>query len=804
MSIAKSISQTPRIIAFITQAQGQVVLAVIALCLIVIFSVSNFLYRPYDGMALLATNGGVVSAIYVPGPANSAGFKVGDRILAVDGTPVDPWMQRPVYPAGLHAGDVVKYQVERNGQILDISLTLGSYLSNLSLLAALLGMTALGVIFWIIGLLLCLFAPLDDLRARLIGLCWLLAGISAAAGGPGNQSHFWGAATAMKVSWALLGFTLVAAHTYFPTPTFSIKRRGLLLNILAILALVIAVVDVVDDFYLKPAGISLEGIGLTYSRVIYAWFFVTVLFSIFLLLRSRFRSQDPEARRQTGIVLWAMVLGFGPFFILTLVPLLFAGSGAVAADGSYTSLFLVLIPLAYAYVIHQRRLLRIDAIVNRLLVFFVLMIGALVTSFVVLGLLALLLKLPPQFPLFGSLAAAVIALPSSFFERKVQVQVNRTLYGTYYDHATVTASLSVELSRAVDRLALTRLLTENLCAQMGVRQAALYLVEDADLCLQNQQGDPDEIPLSDELCQTLQQSDQPVRGQNLWLLVPEVVQERWSGLSWGQIFVPIVYEKDLVGLLVLGGRTTGDMYSAQDVGILGTVAHQAALAVANMQLMENLRGLNRSLVFSEDERRKDLANELHDLVLQDLFFLKNQASHLEAGKDLEARFDQLIQRIRETIRKQRPDLLNAPLPVALKGLSGEMDRLSGEDGPRVIWKTNLQDDEYFPELLKTAVYRIAQEALMNAIKHSKGRRVEISLDRGPSDLIDLCVQDDGVGFKGSVSGAGGLGSHFGLVILRERAAMIGGEIRIESQPHQGTLVELKVHYDGQRPNHSGN
>ena len=782
----------PRILAWITNGRVQVLLAVLALCLIVTFGVSVFVFRPYDGMAVLSESGGVVSAMYHPGPAYNAGFQIDDRILTVNGKPIDPWLGRPIYPAGLQAGNIVSFQVERQGVIVDLQLKLGSYLDNLSMLSALMGVLLLAVVFWTIGLLLCLFAPANDIRARLIGLCWLLGGVAAAAGGPGTQSHFWGASATMKASFVVLGFTLVSAHIYFPTQTFSFRQRRFVVNLLAGLAFLFALIVVVEDIVLKPANLSLTALGLPLHRMVYAWFLGLVLACLVLLLRSRIVSHDSEVKRQTVIILWAMALGFGPFFFLTLLPIVIFGDQAPVADGTYTSLFLVLIPLAYAYVIHQRRLLRIDAVLNRLVVFFVLMLGVLLASFAILGTLAIFLRLPPQVAIFGSLSAAAVVVPSALLEKKVQIQVNRILYGTYYDHTIITTSLSSELARAVDRKSLADLLTQVLPAQMGVQQAALYLVEDTVLQQQGVKSGPLQLPLESTFCQALQTSGQPVRAPNLWLLLPEGDRAGLADLEWGQIFTPILFEGDLVGLLILGGRPTGDLYSAQDIAILGTVAHQAALAIANIQLVDSLRGLNRSLVDAEDERRKAIASELHDAVLQDLFFLKHEVAHLEHGEPVLEHLEQLIQRLRATIQKQRPELLNVGLPLALQGLVEEMDRMSGIDGPRIFWHSTLPKEMTCPDPYATSIYRIVQEALTNTRKHAHASQVEVHLDCLPPDGLKLSVQDDGVGMRNSRGGRGNKDSHFGLVMMRERAAMINADLRIESHLNQGTRVELSV------------
>ncbi len=762
----------PRIVAFFADARLQVLFATLTLCLIIVFSASVFLYRPYDGMALITSYGGEVSAIYVPSPAYNAGIQVGDHILAVNNQPVDAWLQRPLYPAGLKEGDQVIYQVERNGTLLTIPMKLGSYWSNTQLLAAIIGSIILSVAFWSIGLFLCLFAPFHDIRARLIGFCWLLAGIAASAGGPGTQSHFWIAGTTLKVSWAILGFAVIAANLYFPFPTFSSRRRSLIINSTAAIAAMIIVANILDDSFLKPANQSLTNYGLPTNRLVYAWFLGATIISIFLLLRSRFRSQDAEVRRQTGIILWAMLIGFGPFFLLTLIPLLLLGDQAPAADGAYTSLFLAIIPLAYAYVIHQRRLLRIDAIINRMVVFFILMMGILISSFAILGLLAVLLNLPPQYPVFGSLAAGLVALPSTILEKKVRMQVNRVLYGTYYDHATVTTSLSSELARTMDRKSLNTLLTERLCAQMGIQKAALYLIAELALHPQSNGSELPVLPLEDELCKTLFASGQPVRGLNLWALLSATAQQRWKDLEWGQLFIPIIFQEEMVGLLILGGRPSGDLYSAQDIAILGTVAHQSALAVTNIQLVDSLRGLNRRLVYSEDERRKTIANMLHDSILQDLFVIKQRVSKLPNGKALEDDFAVVFQQLRATIEEQRPCLLNNSLPLALEALTRDMDSIAGEKGPHMIWCSQIPDEVKISDPQATFIYRIAQEALMNALKHSQASLVEIRLEYNSPNDLELRIQDDGVGLKDSSLVRGDSDPHFGLTIMRERAEMI--------------------------------
>ncbi len=93
-----------------------------------------------------------------------------------------------------------------------------------------------------------------------------------------------------------------------------------------------------------------------------------------------------------------------------------------------------------------------------------------------------------------------------------------------------------------------------------------------------------------------------------------------------------------------------------------------------------------------------------------------------------------------------------------------------------------------PQALEEETYRIAVEALNNALKHAAANCVEVALCRG-RDGFELTVADDGVGFDVAAAGErGGLG----LSTMQERAAALGGRLQVISAPHEGTRVHLKV------------
>ncbi len=399
MTVSVSPKGHPRIVSLVTNARGQTTFAILALCAIILFGSTLHLFRPYDGMALGIAEGGflLVDTVHTGGPAENAGIIAGDQILSIDGRPVDGWGNKPLYRAGVGPGDTVTYELRRDHQVLTLSTKVGSYFDDIPLLGALVGMLFLSIGSWAIGLVLCLFVPPYDVRTRLVGLLGLLGGIAVAAGGLGGESYFWGAYTTLEVTWCCMAFVFVTSHLYFPAPSFVAHRKRIIYS-LAIVAILLSALTILNDWFLTPRGFWLPVfMGLGIHDAVHVFFFLTVLASVGLLLRNRFLSQDTDARRQTGILIWGTVLGFAPFLVLTLLPILLFGEDVEYLDANYSVLFLALIPLAYAYVIYQRRLLRVDFIINRMVVFFVLVLFILTVSILILGAVALVFDLPADF-----------------------------------------------------------------------------------------------------------------------------------------------------------------------------------------------------------------------------------------------------------------------------------------------------------------------------------------------------------------------------------------------------------------------
>jgi len=780
----------PRVIALITNPKGQVILAILTLCAIIIFVASFYIFQPYDGMAIYKEAPlSEVFEVYPDGPADFAGVEIGDRILAIDGRLVDPLRSEPRYRPGIRPGEVVEYEFIRDGAQIELPITIGSYFDNLPLFGAYLGVQFLSFGLWVTGLVLALFVPQDDVRARLLSLGFLLAGLTAAVGGASGWSSFWGANTIQKVLLSLLAPIIVAAHLTFPSLSLQKYRRRIISVTLA-LAIILSLLVMIDDWILKPGGTSLlNQHGLSLRPAVLVFFMIAWLMAIVLLIYNRLRSPDPEIQRQTGLIIWGMLLGIGPFFVFTLLPYVLFGEEFLI--GAYTILFLILLPLAYAYVIFQRKLLKVDFIINRILVWFILILLILMVSMLILGAIPAVFNLSMQLSIVAGLAAALGVLLFAPLSKIVQEQVNRVLYGSHYDFATVTSSLSNQLAQTLDRERLVELLSQSLPQQMGIQRAVLLLSDGDRLDFGGKQNNQGTYSLNDDLCKELLKSRRPMRAAHLWDLLQPGVKANWAEFDWGQVYTPLIFKGDLHGILILGQRARGDVYSYLDLHIIATVAEQGALAATNVLLFEKHRKLAQQLVRSTEEERKRLSSDLHDTVLQELFFIK-QGLHKDLGNlELLDYLEESIQNLRRAIKAQRPPLLDQGLPLALQGLVDDMQKIAGSR-TSISWKCNLNGAPGLMDEQSTSIFRIAQEALNNAVKHAGARHIEVGLEQDENRMTRLTVIDDGEGSSWIYKDGNLHQNHFGLVLMQERAVMIDARLHILAVPGGGTTIELEV------------
>jgi signal transduction histidine kinase len=253
------------------------------------------------------------------------------------------------------------------------------------------------------------------------------------------------------------------------------------------------------------------------------------------------------------------------------------------------------------------------------------------------------------------------------------------------------------------------------------------------------------------------------------------------------IGVPVVAGDEVLGIIFAANKATGGEFTAHDHELLTLFAAHAAIALTNARLHEDSREL------AAVEERQRLARELHDAVSQKLFSVRAhaRAAAVLAERDPE-RAAIAMSAVSELVADAQAELravIEGLAPPALDGLVASLRRYADLAG-RAHGVRVTVTERSVPVLgpaTEVAVYRVAQEALHNALRHSGGHHVTITVS-GASRRIVLEVTDDGTGFDPSSARRSGLG----LASMRQRATAAGGTLRLVSGPGQGTTVRLEA------------
>jgi PAS domain S-box-containing protein len=269
--------------------------------------------------------------------------------------------------------------------------------------------------------------------------------------------------------------------------------------------------------------------------------------------------------------------------------------------------------------------------------------------------------------------------------------------------------------------------------------------------------------------------------------------------------LPLLVRDRLIGVLEAYGPE--DLMERQNGETLISLANQGASALENARLYADLaerenrlQDLIRKLITAQEEERRKVSYEVHDGLAQtaagahqllQAFARRHPPDSEEGRKDL----DRVVQLVQQTVGEARYVIADLR-PTALDDLGlGAAVRLQVEkisdEGSEVDYEEAL-GDERLPAEVETAMFRVTQEALTNVRKHAPSARVKISL-RYSNNCVHLNVRDWGPGFDPEkATDGGGPGERLGLSSMRERVALLGGQLEVRSRPGEGTEVVAEI------------
>lgn len=286
-----------------------------------------------------------------------------------------------------------------------------------------------------------------------------------------------------------------------------------------------------------------------------------------------------------------------------------------------------------------------------------------------------------------------------------------------------------------------------------------------------------------------------------WHLLPE------NGIS-SLHAQPLAVRDELLGVIFFVHNPPPDepetlaSFSESLATLLSLSLHNANLLGRLTDSQEELRGLSKQLVDVQESQFKYLAQELHDQVGQNmtaininLNLVRRQLDGTDSPEPVRV-LDESITLLADTVNRMRNLMAEFRPPVLDNyGLTAALYWYAEQITERARLEIVINDHGLgamrLPLPIETGLFRIAQEALTNVVKHAKAKQVQIELtDQGSS--LQMSVQDDGVGLKQPALAGKDSQPHWGMTIMRERARSLGGALEVESPPKGGLRLVVRI------------
>ena len=472
------------------------------------------------------------------------------------------------------------------------------------------------------------------------------------------------------------------------------------------------------------------------------------------------RVSDAVERQQTKWVVYGVTVGLGGYIVTRLLTGLLAdplGSDLPVTMplGITGSLLILLLPISIVVAVLRYRLWDINPIINRTLVYGALSTGTILFYIVVVGFFSNYFQHSTANFIISLLATGVIAVLFEPLRRRLQRAVNRLMYGDRDDPATVLTQLSQRFGSVLAPDSVLQTIVETLVQTLRLPYAGISIF-------------------------SLQ--EEPSIISSFGLAPAEVVH------------LPLTYQKERVGELILAPRAPGESFSAEDLNLLAIIAGQAGIAVHNLRLTNDLQRSRERLVTAQEEERRRLRRDLHDGVgptlasfsqrldaAADLVRNDPQAG-IELLKELKGQVKGTVAEIRRLVYALRPPVLDEFGLVS--AIREHVVPYTGPNGLSISFDVT-EPMPPLPAAVEVAAYRILLEAFTNIVHHARATRCHIKLRLADNSLV-LEVSDDGIGL--STGARAGIGT----ASMRERAAELGGECTIQAISPSGVRVSARL------------
>ena len=750
--------------SFVTWRSTGILVSYVVFAFLLVYTYGILFLVPYPGFYFNPTSGEVTAIFADMASASAPHLMIGDVLKRVGPISFEEYKES----SSIHffdtyrPGEVVEMVVEREGEEITLPWVYAGF-TRAEFETHFFNFWWLAYIFWFTGTLAQIFVrPTIRHMGLFVAFNYLTSMFLML--GTVSSFRFLGSSVLLKaVAWLMLPVYL-HFHWIFPRSLYPTPRWAKFV------------------FYVLFGGAAIAQLLSGAQSPLYFLAIVMAFGGSFLLLVAHFVLQR-EYRRELGILAVGVLVSVG----FTVIAGVVASSGQIPRVAVLSLLALPFLPLTYFYVLYRRRLGGLELRTNRAisLYVFLVLLGALlllVVGYLDLGTLDItgesLLFVVVLITLFITFAGILVfPIFQSFIERR--------LLGIRLPPEGMVESFSARIVTSTTLPDLLKLLDEQVFPSLLIRQVVFLQFADSSsrvLLARNVETEKVDVEAARDWIAS--------GSEEGWVPLP--AESRPFG--WVRLVLPLKIGPDLIGAWLLGRRDPDDIYPQAEFPTLRSLSDQTAIALSNILQTERLKAMYDANIHRYEEERLRLAHELHDSLLNEMAAMLMKHDQDALPREFQESFDGLIVRLREIVRDLRPPMLTYGLKYALDGLADNLSERT-HDTVQIRSEVRAAENCRYPEIVERNIYRIVQEACENALKYARATSIHIT---GELTLrsIDLQVADDGIGFKEGIDlrlEDMVANKHYGLAGMQERAGLIGATIKFDTQPNQGT--QIQVHWE---------
>jgi signal transduction histidine kinase len=725
----------------------------------ILYHIGFFYLGPFPGFFYDPSNGEVTD-IFVT--QDESQLQIGDFIYSIDSITLEEYSNDPYlqFWNDLQPGDTIPIQITREGDPLEIEWTYPGRTQE-DLFFRLNSQWWLAYLFWLAALATFLIIRPGDTLWRLLIAFNLITALWFTTGSGPSRLHLWGSLMVTRIGVWLTVPIIVHLHLIFPKPFSQIPKK--IGNVFIYSIYIIALGFIFASLIWSEVSSSYT-LGL----------FMGLLASMVLLI-IHYRTQK-QTREQIRIVLRITLLAFSPV-LLTLAASFFIDVPPEAYGASVAGL--PLISFGYFYAISRGRLGVLEIRANRAIssyLFAILLLPILILAFnTSQGQTG---ETGPS-AIFSLLLIFIISLIAVYIYPFFQRFIERSVLGIPLPPTGLLQSYSAQITTSRDTSNLSSLFDDLILPSLLVRQSALLAIENENnLKIISLNG------LIEEQLPSLETIQKLVELRDKFIL-PHEIRDFPPQLNWIKVVLPLTFDKELIGVWLLGRRDPNDIYDAALVDMLKSFAQQTSLAIINHNQTKQLRALYQVNIDRHENERARLARDLHDDTLNNLALLQHETNNPNTSRDIE----KIISTLRKTIHGLRPEMLTYGLLTALQDLGDTLNERQDEARVHVTLQGTFTPINPSIEL---HLFRIVQQACENALRHARADNINIT-GQIEEEKIHISIEDDGKGFEMEENTFLSdllVNKHYGLAGMHERADLIHAKMKIKSSQGEGTTVTI--------------